>query len=372
MEEKQSRVRWDDQELSRLAAVMAPRLLADPQLHPLDAVRVAQGCLEAHRRRELKAWSLVEGRLQPKLEEAMARLRALSAQPAADEGPLQPGSAAPLVHEQPVDVCPDAPSLPAMPMQAVAAVPDAGSANAGASPFNEASDEVQVRSSEADVAEPATAQEPGHSLDLFGTPTAPHDAAPANAVAAQPLAERMELKAPAAGGSSGFVESAAVAPAPGQRGESLPAAASVAVDPLVIEAALVAALQSPAVEEALVELFARTMSKALLRASTGGDVRAVPAHLPRQPSARRVLLAGFPEPQQKALMDALSASFEVRSWKPSNGPQLFETLAKLCKIVVFPEDADDEVDARLKDMDVRVIRHAGNTNRLIERIEELR
>jgi hypothetical protein len=84
-----------------------------------------------------------------------------------------------------------------------------------------------------------------------------------------------------------------------------------------------------------------------------------------------VLLAGFPEPQQKALVDALSESFEVRSWKPVNGPQLFQTLARLCKVVVFPEDADDEVDAGLKDMDVRVIRHAGNTSRLIERIEEL-
>jgi hypothetical protein len=370
MEEKQSRVRWDDQELSRLAAVMAPRLLADPQLHPLDAVRAAQGCLEPHRRRELKAWSLVEGRLQPKLDEAMARLRAPSALPPADEGRLQPGGVAPLAVE-PADV-PDAPSLPSMPWETVAAAPDADSAHTDASTSHEASDEVQARSSEADVAEPAPAQEPRHSLDLFGTPTAPHDAAPVNAAAAQPLPERMELKAPTASGASGAVESAARAPAPGQRDESVPAAAPVTVDPLVIEAALVAALQSPAVEEALVELFARTMSKALLRASTGGDVRAVPAHLPRQPSARRVLLAGFPEPQQKALMDALSASFEVRSWKPSNGPQLFETLAKLCKIVVFPEDADDEVDARLKDMDVRVIRHAGNTNRLIERIEELR
>ena len=53
MEEKQSRVRWDGQELSRLAAVMAPRLLADPELHPLEAVRAAQACLESERRREL-------------------------------------------------------------------------------------------------------------------------------------------------------------------------------------------------------------------------------------------------------------------------------------------------------------------------------
>ena len=369
MEEKQSRVRWDEQELSRLAAVMAPRLLADPQLHPLNAVRAAQDCLEPHRRRELKAWSLVEGRLQPKLDEAIARLRALSSLPAAGDGSLQSDGATPLVIE-PVDV-PDAPLLPAMPLEALAAIPDVSSANSDAATSDEATDDIQARSGEADVAEPATAQEPGHSLDLFGTPTAPHDTAPANAVATQPLAERAEARAPAASGSRGVVESVAEASAPGQRSEPVPAAAPVTVDPLVIEAALVAALQSPAVEEALVDLFARTMSKALVRATTGGDGRAVPAHVPRQPSAQRVLLAGFPEPQQKALVDALSPSFEVRSWKPVNGPQLFQTLARLCKVVVFPEDADDEVDAGLKDMDVRVIRHAGNTSRLIERIEEL-
>ena len=70
MEEKPStRIRWDDDELSRLAAAMAPRLLAEPGLHPLEAVRAAQACLAPERRRELKAWSLVEPRLQPKLEE---------------------------------------------------------------------------------------------------------------------------------------------------------------------------------------------------------------------------------------------------------------------------------------------------------------
>jgi hypothetical protein len=271
---------------------------------------------------------------------------------------------------EPVDV-PDAPPLPAMSLEAFAAIPQDSSANSDASTSDEATDDIQARSSEVNVAEPATAQEPGHSLDLFGTPTAPHDAVPANAVAAQPLAERVEVKAPAASGPRDVVESAAVTPASSQREEPVSAAAPVTVDPLVIEAALVAALQSPVVEEALVDLFARTMSKALVRASTGGDGRAVPAHAPRQPSAQRVLLAGFPEPQQKALVDALSASFEVRSWKPVNGPQLFQTLARLCKVVVFPEDADDEVDAGLKEMDVHVIRHAGNTSRLIERIEEL-
>ena len=75
-------------------------------------------------------------------------------------------------------------------------------------------------------------------------------------------------------------------------------AASMTADPARIEAALIMALQSPAVEEALVELFARTMAKALLRVGAGDS----------RPAAH----------------------------------------------------ADDEVDAGLKDMDVCVIRHAGN------------
>ncbi len=39
-------------------------------------------------------------------------------------------------------------------------------------------------------------------------------------------------------------------------------------------------------------------------------------------------------------------------------------------MVVVPEEAD-EVEAGLKGTDVRVIRHAGNASRLIERIGEL-
>ena len=159
------------------------------------------------------------------------------------------------------------------------------------------------------------------------------------------------------------------APLPASHDKPTQGAAPVSLDPARIEAALVAALQSPAVEDALVELLTRTMAKALLRTGTG-ELRPVPGPLSRPQAAQRVLLAGFPEAQQKALMDALGASFEVRSWKPAQGPQAFQALARLCRTVVFPDDADDEVEAGLKDMDVRVIRHAGNASRLIERIAE--
>jgi hypothetical protein len=144
----------------------------------------------------------------------------------------------------------------------------------------------------------------------------------------------------------------------------------VTLDPAVIEAALLTALQSPALEEALVELFSRTMAKALLRVGSV-DSRHATAPSPRSPSTRRVLLAGFAEAQQKALTETLGESFDVRSCKPANGPQAFQALARLCRTVVFPEEADDDVEAGLRGMDVRVIRHAGNASRLIERLGEL-
>ena len=366
MEEKQSRVRWDDQELSRLAAVMAPRLLADPGLHPLDAVRAAQECLEPGRRRELKAWSLVEGRLQPKLEEALAGLQALLPQRAAEEGQPQADSQVSSTHDL-VDVA-DAQPLCGVPPQPVAG-PEAAIAEADVlGPTDEDSGAVEAHGSDGAVAEPDAAHAPGQGFDLFGDQPALQAPVSAGASARAGAGEG-EATATPAHAPGGAVERVAVAPPATGHGKPMHTGASVAVDPARIEAALVVALQSPVVEEALVELFARTMAKALLRVGTGDSLPA--AHPVRPAAAQRVLLAGFPEAQQKALTEALGASFDVRSWKPSNGPQLFEALARLCKTVVFPEDADEEVDAGLKDMDVRVIRYAGNASRLIERIGEL-
>src|SRR5690349_15367239 len=107
MEDKSSRIRWNDDELGRLANAMAPLLLADPRLHPLEAVRAAQECLAPDRRRERKAWSLVAGRLQPRLGEALARRRAASPQTAGGDSRPQDDSPAAMA-PTPVDAA-DAP-----------------------------------------------------------------------------------------------------------------------------------------------------------------------------------------------------------------------------------------------------------------------
>lgn len=368
MEEvKSSRVRWNDEELGQLAAVMAPRLLAEPGLHPLEAVRAAQECLDPARRRELKAWSLVEGRLQPKLDEALAGLRGGSSSPMADGRQLRPSEpkASALDSVDPADAQPSE----GAPMP-VAAAPETGSAEAsGANASSEAQPGPPGHGGEATAAQ-RDVQDLGHSAGLFDDPVAP--AAPASAEAATDgrHADDGETNAAPAGEPSGRSAPAAAPPSAAKHDKTAATPAIVTLEPPQIEAALLAALQSSAVEDALVELFARTMSKALGQASAG-EPHPASAPAARPAMAQRVLLAGFPEAQQKVLTEALGARFDVRSWKPTNGPQLFETLVKLCKVVVFPEDADDDAEADLKARDVRVIRHAGNASRLIERLEAL-
>ena len=105
------------------------------------------------------------------------------------------------------------------------------------------------------------------------------------------------------------MQHAAAAASLTERGEPAQTAASVAADPARLETDLLEALRSPAVEEALVELFSRTLSKALLRASANETTQAVGR--PPRPSTQRVLLAGFPETLQKALMEALGGSFRA-------------------------------------------------------------
>ena len=261
MEEKQSRVRWNDQELTQLAAVMALRLLAEPQLHLLDAVRVAQDCLEPGRRRELKAWSLVEGRLQPKLDKALARLREPLPAASVAEWPSQTDSqrstaegSVDAVNTQPDVVL----SQPVDHQEPSSTKAESESPSTSDTPCEAA----QVHGSEGTIAQADTAQASEQAFDLFGNPSAPM------ALVAGGTAER----SPRARGATTA------------SGHGTPVhTASVTVDPARIEAALITALQSPAVEEALVDVFIRTMSKALTagphrrpaRGSGGSDAAAV-------------------------------------------------------------------------------------------------
>jgi hypothetical protein len=294
VDQVQTRVRWDDAELTQVAVDMVRRMQADASLSLLDAVRAAQTTLPADRQREIKTWAIMEARLQPKLDEARAQAAArapgkalTSADPAAIE------AASTLLEES--EVVEDVTS------------PTLSTTEAGQEPYAVAAEEISGPSAVA--------------------PSAPPSPSPVSTVTA------------------------------------------TAVDPLMTEAALLAALQSPAVEAALVEVFGRAMSKAFARMSAGEPTEDRSAVVSAKEGAR-VLLAGFPLPQARGLEEALRDVVEVRVWRPNQGPQLFDTLAGICSVAVIPDDVADDVDESLRARNMRVIRHAGSPARLAERLQE--
>jgi hypothetical protein len=288
MADIQTRVRWNEEEKGALAADMARLQAADHNLSLLDALRAAQQLLPAERRRDIKAWSIVEPLLGPKLAALRDGSKSLRSEGAEEISR--------------------------------AALPSEATASAAGMPLQSVEPSV--------------------------------DGSERNLPAATP---------PEAALDNGRLADAFVSAAPGQ-----PRQLS-AFEPLRIEAALVAALESPVVEAALVKLFSRAMSDAFAKMSAGDKTDSY--EVPQQPS-RRVLLAGFGAPQAKSLEEALER-FEVRVWKPGQGQQLFETLASICSVAVIPESTSDDVDESLKAFSLKVLRHEGSPSRLAERIEEV-
>lgn len=137
----------------------------------------------------------------------------------------------------------------------------------------------------------------------------------------------------------------------------------------MVEASLLAALHSSAEANALVELFSKSMAEAFSRMSERGSQPQGPV-APRSTNAR-VLLAGFAPNVAKGLEDSIRALCDVRSWRPAQGPQLFETLAKMCNVAVIPDEMDDEVDSDLRSRNLLVIRHGGSSAKLLERLESV-
>lgn len=134
-----------------------------------------------------------------------------------------------------------------------------------------------------------------------------------------------------------------------------------------IEAAFLAALQSPALEDAISDLFARSLTRAVARENSGSTL--TDAEPVRQ--APRVLLAGFAQSLTRGLEEGLRPLFDVRSWRPNQSPQLLDTLVGMCSVAVIPEEADDEMSDALRQRDLLVIRHEGSPARLIDRLSSV-
>ncbi len=308
----QSRIRWNEDELEAVAQAMFTAMQADPALGLLDAVKLAQTVLPSERQRDIKTWAAMAARLQPKLDALVERI--------VDEAP---GAATAEIAQV---LPPTAEVLGEMAGGAILEDTRAASTVQAASELD--SIERAVGVSEGEPTAEVALQKPG-------APT-PH------------------------------------VPALAQSTVGTPPPAPVNPDTLMVEAGLVAALQSPAVQAALVGAFSQAMAKAFAQLSERSNPASEPAvaEVVRTHDVR-VLLAGFAAPVAKSLEEGLRNICEVRTWKPVQGPQLFETLARICNVAVIPEDMDSEVDSDLRARDLVVLRHTGSATKLRERLESV-
>lgn len=302
-----TRIRWDDAELHTVALEMV-RLEKTSGMSELEAVRIAQQRLPVQRQREIKTWSVMQPRLQPKLDEirrAQADLvdQALAPTSSMSEVPPEAVSSVAVANVAPAEVPPpitDATELPRL---------------------------VSPRQREANV--------------------------PVSAPSAlvEPLMQAVQ---------SSMAERSASAQEP------------ALLDPLMVEASLIAALQSPAVLQALEDSFSQAMAKSFAKISS--QVNQGSVEPPRESAGsreHRVLLAGFSPVTTREIETALQGHCEVRVWKPHQGLPLFQTLTKVCRVAVIPEEMDEDIDQDLRARNLVVIRHSGSASKLVERLDSV-
>ena len=322
-DEKLSRTRWKPKELRDVAEAMAQLLADEPGLHPLKAARRAQERVIApDRQRDLKAWSVLEPQIGELLAEAQAAVQAQRAAIKDANIATDPAASAPAAETLASAVS----TADGSEAQAVAADAVAGADSA-------------VDSKTAGTQCLPAVEANGRPQDRQQHPTDEQSSKP---LQQQPREHR----------------SLANTHTEGELG------AMLAVS---MESALLVALQSSAVEDALTSVFGRAFKRSMDEQDTG-ELRETEAG--RIPD-RRVLLAGFPVQMAKGIEDALRTSFDVRRWMPNQGPQMLETLTRLCSIAVIPEEAEDEMGEAFSGRDLQVVRHQGSPARLAERLSEL-
>jgi hypothetical protein len=345
MSEAGSRVRWSPEELAKLANAMAIEMYGKPKLSVLSALRSAQDAvLPEDRRREVKAWSVVQPRLEALLVAAQDRVNAG--------------------------------------VQTTAGVNQA--VTIGGSDGEQIGPDKNFNSSGKNFGENpvSRAAEPGEDGQLDtgctyeGAGSAEEDkAAPASAHA--PAAVTMEVATGSTPSESRMDFATAepevtTTPAARERQteDGKPAMNANAMGGAMaemMESALLVALQSPQVEAA----FAQMMGRAMARASGESNSGAQPKDDQAKRTTHRILVAGFPTQARKGIEDQLRSMFDVRCWNPPQGGQMLETLTRMCSVAVIPEDAEDEMSDELRGRSMQVVRHAGSAQRLAERLTTL-
>ena len=298
-EASSSRVRWNPEELEGLARAMASALALRPRITLLEALRGAQDqVLVPERRREIKAWSVVQGRLEDLLNAAQAAI-------------AQGGSSA--AESKPEGM--------------------ASAAESTESPRSNGDDEL-----------------PRPEVEV-----------PASVGGSQPTVVAMGEAA-----GAGTVQGGVEMPRADMQAQQLDAGAMGAMLASVFETALLVALQSRRVEDAFAGMLARAAER-----STEDRSPAARQEKDGARESQRVLLAGFDASIAKGIEEQLRGSFDVRRWAPSQGPQMLDTLTRMCSVVVMPDEADEEAGQAFSGRDLQVVRHSGNAQRLADRLSTL-
>lgn len=157
--------------------------------------------------------------------------------------------------------------------------------------------------------------------------------------------------------------------------QSLPTAGDIHLTLVAALGALVApdmlsnVLRSLKIEEPL-----KSLSHALEKAFANDRAGVLSQELDAVVAAdTKIFVAGFSDNEKKLIETALGC-YDLRLWKPSQGPQAFKSMAKACTIAVISEamsDEGDDVNELLRSLNIRIVQHQGSTSRLAERIAEM-
>lgn len=145
------------------------------------------------------------------------------------------------------------------------------------------------------------------------------------------------------------------------------------------EAALLAALDSPAVIARLTSLaeqaLADALTAALAKASAvgtldgGASTARNPANMPPRP---KVLVVGLTAEQGQALANQTRRAVELRFWRPGETREQLQSVARSCQLIMLMSEAvDSDVDAFLESLPVKLLRHSGSVARLRDRLVEI-
>ena len=146
--------------------------------------------------------------------------------------------------------------------------------------------------------------------------------------------------------------------------------ASGAVTADALEAALLEALDRPAVRARLAELVRQALDEAVDQAGRQAPSAGHPGPAGAGAQAR-VLVVGLPPEHGRTLAAQVPGGVELRLARPGDGHERLRALARGCTAVVVDEAVAGELEEFLSTLQLPTLHHEGNTRRLAQRLAEL-